>query len=227
MTWDPDEEAKDSDWVADLTLFETYFAIARACYTRVLALASVVSAEVQVGRPPGDINTPTRQPGLRDEEGFSEPVWDSEDKSVDAQRRRLMAVSVVFSALTLEAFINSYGHNKLGEDVVKLLDRIPIGSKWSLYPELACKKRLTTGGAALNAVKKLFQLRDALVHAKPRTAVYSENRPLPEDAIDETLRVNPVKLVDDVLKGLKEVDPSVNVAWASRTPRGRSWEHFL
>jgi hypothetical protein len=211
----------------ELTLFETYFAIARACSDRARTICAVARPSID---PQLSIDFNCGRPGHpMDDEGFSFPSYDNDstDRTIAAQVRRLKAVAVVFAALTLESFINSYMSNSLEAGLVNLLDRQPILRKWGEIVTFICKGELPTGGSAYQAVQTLFKHRNTLVHAKPTTVYHFSDGQSDRNAIDEALGIDPIVLVRRALKGLKEIDPSIDIEWIARKRRRQSWEHFL
>jgi hypothetical protein len=72
---------------------------------------------------------------------------------------------LVYSALSLEAYINYYAMRydiSFHNDFERSLSTI---NKWKVYPNLKTRKSLD--GAALKTIKKIFKLRDDIVHPKP------------------------------------------------------------
>ena len=78
-------------------------------------------------------------------------------------------VTVIFSALALEAFINHYGIERSSHSFFDgHLDKLNPVSKWLILPKLAVGQQLSTGGDSYTLLKELFKLRDKLVHYKTR-----------------------------------------------------------
>lgn len=176
--------------------YETFFRIARASYRKL--------KEVQER----EIDWPT---------GSTEgPNVESMRRSSYEQRQRFAAVAVVFSALTLESFINHYG-SQLGADVFKKLDRKSNAEKWLRIPELRCGKTLAPGGTAMNGIRAIFEIRNQLAHDKPHSFAFGPNSD-PKDfkvlSVDLATKTDPIKHVCDVLDELKQIDPAVEIGWA-------------
>ncbi len=93
------------------------------------------------------------------------------DRNLWYDYRLRMNNVLVYSAFTLEAFINYYGSVY---DIIfrEDLDRsLSTANKWKIYPKLKTNK--TIDGSALKTIKRIFSLRDDIVHAKPERIVRS------------------------------------------------------
>ena len=74
-------------------------------------------------------------------------------------------VSVVFSVMAIEAFINEYGITQFSKKFFKThLDNLSLISKLILIPRLANKRQLDTDGQIYEDAKWLIDLRNSLVH---------------------------------------------------------------
>lgn len=85
--------------------------------------------------------------------------------SVLYANRLAMNDVLVYSALSLEAYINYYAMRydiPFHKDFERNLSTI---NKWKVYPNL--KTRRSLDGEALKTIKKIFKLRDDIVHPKP------------------------------------------------------------
>lgn len=131
------------------------------------------------------------------------------------QRQRFAAVAVIFSALTLESFINHYGSH-LDPDLFNALDRSNL-AKWQLFPMLRCGKKLASGGTAMNSIQAIFKIRDRLVHDKPHSFTFGPGLD-PKDIktlpIDLATKMNPIKHVCEALDALKQIDHAAEISWA-------------
>jgi len=81
------------------------------------------------------------------------------------EHRLAMNDILIYSALTLEAYINFYATRysiPFYNDFERSLSTI---NKWKIYPHL--KTRKTMPSAALIALRAIFDLRDEIVHPKP------------------------------------------------------------
>jgi len=97
------------------------------------------------------------------------------DKDVDfvceknAAIQRSAMVSVIFSALALEAFINYYGIDRFSRGFFDThLDSLNTVSKWLILPKLTVGRQLSTDGQPYELLIGLFRLRNKLVHYKTR-----------------------------------------------------------
>lgn len=191
LAWPP----SDSPVSFSVSQFETFFRIARASYRKL--------HEVQER----EIDWPTGS--------TSGPNVESLRRSSYESRQRFAAVAIVFSALTLESFINHYG-SSLDPDLFNALDR-SNSAKWQLFPMLRCGKKLVSGGAAMNGIGEIFRIRDRLVHDKPHhftlgTGVDPKTiKPMP---IDLAKKLDPIRHVREALTALQKIDPTVEIGWA-------------
>lgn len=86
-------------------------------------------------------------------------------ESVLYANRLAMNDVLIYSALSLEAYINYYAMRydiPFHKDFERNLSTI---NKWKVYPNLKTRKSLD--GEALKKIKKIFKLRDDIVHPKP------------------------------------------------------------
>ena len=86
-----------------------------------------------------------------------------------AQARQLdfARTSILFSALSAEAYINGFLWRKLPASDFEVVGRLPTDEKYVLGPELALKERLFERGAEpVQSIAALFRLRHDLVHPK-------------------------------------------------------------
>ena len=93
----------------------------------------------------------------------------------NAEIQRAAMVSVIFSALTLEAFINNYGIEHFSRSYFdNHLDKLPAVSKWIVIPTLAVGKEIDSDSQSYEQLKRLFKRRDRLVHYKTKKKKLSE-----------------------------------------------------
>ncbi|MDC0716140.1 hypothetical protein [Nannocystis bainbridge] len=191
----PATSVAPNDWAITLSIsqYETFFRIARASFSQ---LGKVQEREMVW--PAG-----------------THPDPDSMRKSSYEQRQRFAAVAVIFSALTLESFINHYG-SQLDTDLFDALDR-SNAAKWQLFPLLRCGKKLKPGTTAMNGIVSLFRIRDRLVHDKPHKSTIGpqlDPKDFKVQPIDQATKMDPIKHVRDALEALRELDPSIEIDWA-------------
>ena len=124
----------------------------------------------------------------------------------------LALVVVVFSALTLEAYINHYGISRLSRNYFSnYLDKVDMVGKWIVIPKVATGKQLDPGSAAMQDLDWLVTLRNKLVHYKSKKVVVDNNQT--SDFLwyeDASRAVQAVRRVTAALKGL---DPEAEMDW--------------
>lgn len=142
-----------------------------------------------------------------------------DDRDVDyvceknAAIQRSAMVSVIFSALTLEAFINNYAIERFSRSYFdNHLDKLNPVSKWVLVPKLITGKAIDTDGQPYERLKKLFKLRDRLVHYKTKRKKVSE-MVLGEDWVTENHSEDAILTVESVLNELSTIDPVAEAGW--------------
>jgi len=140
------------------------------------------------------------------------------DRDVDfqcwknAQIQRAAMVSVVFSALTLEAFINDYGISNFSKTFFDTyLDRLSPTAKWMIIPRLKTGKQLDPQRPPIHKLSSLFKQRDKLVHHKTVTKPVSEV--FNKDWLDEKHSKESLSIVQLLVKELAEIDQTVDVSW--------------
>jgi len=127
-------------------------------------------------------------------------------------------VSVVFSALTLEAFINHYGIERLSRRFFdNHLDSLRPVSKWLLLPKLFVGKQINTGGEPFELLGELFGLRNRLVHYKTRRKRICDL--VEEDWVTERHARNAIRAVRSVVEELRSIDPEVDIRWLQDAER--------
>ncbi len=76
-------------------------------------------------------------------------------------------VTIVFTALAVEAYIYNYAAKNLSENFIdKHLDRLDVVSKWVVIPKLITGQDFPKSGQAFQLLKKLIANRNYLVHSK-------------------------------------------------------------
>lgn len=203
------DEGWPDGWPTSITVsqYETYFRIACASYRK---LREVEHRE---------IHWPTGSEGPPDVESMRRSSYE--------QCQRFAAVAVIFSALTLESFINHYG-SQLDSDLFKGLDRTNA-DKWQLFPFLRCGKKIAPGTTAMNGITEVFRVRDRLAHDKPHEYSFSPGMDpanLKIAWIDVATKLDPITHVRNAVKALKEIDPAVEIGWAIE-PGPTDWSILL
>lgn len=142
-----------------------------------------------------------------------------DDRDVDficaknAAIQRSAMVSVIFSALTLEAFINNYAIERFSRSYFdNHLDKLSPVSKWIVIPKLVTGNEIDTDGQPYERLKKLFKLRDKLVHYKTKKKKVSEMVE-DEDWVTENHSVDALLAVESILAELSKIDSSLETEW--------------
>ena len=127
-------------------------------------------------------------------------------------------ISILFSAITIEAFINDYGFTYLGETCFKRLDKLSIKQKWIIIPKMVTGKYIGEENE-LNFISshyfekltKLFKLRDKMVHPKA-------NKMTIGNEIDDIYNLifkakDSLETVNILVSALKKIDEKVDIEW--------------
>jgi hypothetical protein len=140
------------------------------------------------------------------------------DRDVDfqcwknAQIQRAAMISVVFSALTLEAFINDYGISNFSKTFFDTyLDRLSPATKWMIIPRLKTGKQLNPQGPVIHKLSSLFKQRDKLVHHK--TVIKPVSEAFNKHWLDEKHSEEALSTVQLLVKELAKIDQTVDVSW--------------
>ena|SRR2546425_421944 len=122
-------------------------------------------------------------------------------------------VAVVFSALTLEAFINHYASERLSKSYFEnYLGKLDLVSKWIIVPRLVHRKQLATGSHAMNSLRWLVTLRNSLVHYKSKVKRISE-LDWHKDWVSIEDAIKSCDAVRILIHELKKLDKGVRTDW--------------
>jgi hypothetical protein len=122
-------------------------------------------------------------------------------------------VSVVFSALALEAFINHYAHEKLTKSYFEnYLDKLDLVSKWIVLPRLTHRRQPDPGSHGMNLLRWLVSLRNSLVHYKSKTKTISK-LDWQKDWVNIEDAIKSCDTVQVLMRELKKVDNTVSADW--------------
>ncbi len=139
-------------------------------------------------------------------------------KSVDEhvacimQSRQYAMVAIVFSAFTLEAYINDYAARKRSNAFFKEhLDNLDFVSKWVIISELFTGGRFPKDTQCYQYLEELKKLRNELVHSKSKT-MHLENPAEVKKVGDDVYSMissaeKAVETIFMVVKCLVEIDP--------------------
>ena len=117
-----------------------------------------------------------------------------EINTVETQQAKISMIVVVFTAMTVEAYIYDYAARHFGDAFVKdHLDKLDTVSKWIIIPELVTGREMPRQDRWHAFLKKLIGKRNSLIHHK------SSN--VPPSAQDmkrylEKLQINENELVE-------------------------------
>ena len=124
-------------------------------------------------------------------------------------------VTVVFSLMTIESFINTYAIEHFSKSHFdKYLDKLDLKSKWVIYPKLIANKQINTHSQAFELLGDLITLRNRLVHAKPSVKLLREIKNFKDieraTELDAKKAVNAVQML---VKELANCDPNIETEW--------------
>jgi hypothetical protein len=127
----------------------------------------------------------------------------------------LALVVVVFSALTLEAYINHYGISRLSRNYfAKYLDKLDMVAKWIVIPKVVTGKQLDPGSTAMQDLDWLVALRNRLVHYKSKRVAIDNIQTSDFLWYEDAARaLQAVRRITSALKGL---DPEAELDWLER-----------
>jgi hypothetical protein len=74
--------------------------------------------------------------------------------------------SIVFSGLTVEAFINSYAMARVSKPEFKKLNKLSLKEKWSEIPNAVTGEKIPEDSQAMLQLAELVKSRNSLVHYK-------------------------------------------------------------
>lgn len=131
-------------------------------------------------------------------------------KNAEIQRKAM--ITVIFSHMTLESYINFYGIENFSRSHFKnYLDKLDIKSKWVIIPELVTGKQINTESEAFRFLGELISLRNRLVHEKTRHKRISELKE--SDWVTEAEATQALDTVRGMLQELKKVDSKIDIDW--------------
>ena len=125
---------------------------------------------------------------------------------------QLALIVIVFSALTLEAYINHYGINCLSRNYFSnYLDKLDLLAKWLVIPRVVTGQKLDPGSNAMQDLSWLVSLRNRLVHFKSKTVTVEEIKG--SDFLWHEDAERSVRTVKRVISLLKRIDPKAETDW--------------
>lgn len=91
----------------------------------------------------------------------------AEIDSVDEELGKSIFITIVFSAVALEAYIYDYAARHLDDSYVRdYIDRLDTVSKWVVIPRLITGQELSKEGKWLQLLKNLVAERNSIIHNK-------------------------------------------------------------
>ena len=128
------------------------------------------------------------------------------------QSRQYAIVAVIFSAFTLEAYINNYAARKRSNAFFKEhLDNLDFVSKWVVIPELFTGKRFPKDKQCHQYLEELKKMRNELVHSKSKALQLENQDDVKKVGDDVYLLINSaekaVETIFMMVKCLVEIDP--------------------
>jgi len=120
-----------------------------------------------------------------------------------AERLECRILAVVSTALFLESYIYDYGARRESASFVeKYLDRLDPVAKWVIVPRLVSPPGLNRGDEVFERLRRLFKLRNDLVHHKTKIG---EDFTSPPEFPEDMKPHHCVKLIQDMLFKLRDL----------------------
>lgn len=125
---------------------------------------------------------------------------------ISAERLECRILAVLSTAMFLEAYIYDYGARRESASFVeKYLDKLDPVAKWVVIPRLIAPPGLNRDDEVFERLRRLFKLRNDLIHHKTKT---SNDFTSPPEFPDDMEPHHCVKLMQDLLVRLRDVDTS-------------------
>lgn len=179
-----------------ITYHQKYCFIAQDSYLKVLKLTDEISKT---------------EGSFRDRKKLSE----EEERLVLGKwgtRNDYIVLTIVFSALSLEACINNYAIERLSKSYLKnYLDKLDLVSKWIIIPRIVTGQQLDPGSEPIQNLRWLVNQRNNLVHFKTKKVKSGQFEashflwPVQAEKALDTVRI--------VVVALKGIDKTLNVDW--------------
>lgn len=130
----------------------------------------------------------------------------------NAAIQRSAMITVIFSVMTLESFINTYITDHFSKSFVEnYLEKLDLKSKWIIYPLLVKGSKINTDSQAFEHLVELINLRNQLVHQKPKTKRICDLRE--SDWVTEQEAEGAANTVNEIFSELAKIDSSVKTDW--------------
>lgn len=127
------------------------------------------------------------------------------DYNYDDACARSASLVLLFSCMTIEAFLNFYGVRRLGEAYYKkFVERLGVTQKLAYLFSIGRDEVLKTDEEVIRLCQQLFDKRNALVHPKSRELIKGSVNSKPIPSWDEK-RINLKSSVDKYIQNLERV----------------------
>lgn len=121
-------------------------------------------------------------------------------------------ISIVFSIMTLESFINNYAIENFSNSYFKnYLDNLNLKSKILLIPKLVKNNQIDTNSESFCLLNKTLKIRDRLVHDK--TKYIDVSKPFDYEWLTEKESKTAIDAVIKIVSDLKKIDSNIDIDW--------------
>ena len=87
--------------------------------------------------------------------------------NIDIELAKLGSITIVFTMISVEAYIYDYAARHFTDSFVKkYIDKLDPISKWVIVPKLVTGKELSRGGEWFKLLKDLVRERNSIIHSK-------------------------------------------------------------
>ncbi|MCH7724687.1 MAG: hypothetical protein IIC76_15325 [Bacteroidetes bacterium] len=148
------------------------------------------------------------------EEEYKKEIEHLLNEAADIKNQRDAAghISIIFSAMCLEAIINHYAINRTSKTFFEnYLDKLDVKAKWVIIPKLLSNVEFNRESQAFELLGKFVKLRNDLVHYKSRVIRFPANmtEQMEKDEKDFYSNVrNSIQAIFSVVEELKRIDPN-------------------
>ena len=124
----------------------------------------------------------------------------------------LALIVIVFSAFTLEAYINHYGISRLSRNYFSsYLGKLDLIAKWLVIPRVVTGEQLDPGSQAMQDLSWLVALRNRLAHFKSKMITVEEIKE--SDLLWHEDAERALNTVKGVVSLLKRIDAEADTNW--------------
>ena len=143
-------------------------------------------------------------------------------------------ITIIFSALAVEGYINYYATNNFSDNFIKQhIEKLDLLSKWVLLPQLVTSNKFPRDGEAFQSLKQLIKDRNYLVHNKTaRLEIYDQS----SDSFTMSSKAkkmldfgnnlfdksnNAIRAMDTLSLAMEDIDPNASTSFHLRAPVGQ------